>query len=116
MAFSEFETARYRKICEEWGRELFPPEKCVGQLLPLNEIDGQSILLGERRPHWQNAGEWMDRHFAKLTWVQTDQQWRLFWMPGSTRRWTSYEPFPVATKLEDALEVIGKDAHACFLG
>jgi len=116
VALSEFEAARTRKLCEEWGLLLFPPAQCVGQIRPLCQIEGQSVLLGESRPDWRGGPEWMDRHFAKLTWVQTSRRWKLFWMPGSTMRWTSYEPAPLFERLEDALETIRKDAHACFLG
>jgi len=116
MAFSDFKEARTRKLCEAWGLALFPPAQCVGQIRPLCTIEGQSVLVGESRPDWRGGDQWMDRHFAKLTWVQTAKHWKLFWMPGSTMRWTSYEPAPVFARLEDALETIRKDAHACFLG
>lgn len=116
MAFSDMEAARIRKLCEEWGLKLFPPAQCMGQLRSVCEIQGQSVLLGESRPDWRGGPEWMDHHFAKVTWVKTTRHWKLSWMPGSTMRWTGYEPAPFFERLEDALEIIRKDAHGCFLG
>ena len=116
MAFSEFEIVRYQKLCEEWGRRKFPPAECLGQLSMTVTIEGQTIQLAERRPHWREVGEFVEHEFAKLTWVKTSKSWKLYWLRGSTMQWTLYEPHPVFPTLEAALTVIEKDEYACFFG
>jgi len=95
---------------------MFPPAECLGQLTMTVVIEGQTIQLAERRPHWHKAGEFVEHEFAKLTWVKASKSWKLYWLRGSTMQWLLYEPHPLFPTLEAAFTVIEKDECACFFG
>src|ERR1035437_2693848 len=114
MAFSEFETARFRKLCLDWWDVRDPPGT-DGRVDLAVAIRGQALELAEHRPHWEKASEWIDVPFAKLTWNATAQQWQLYWMRGNLK-WNAHPVHPTANTVEEALAIIGKDEDACFFG
>jgi hypothetical protein len=41
--------------------------------------------------------------------------WKVFWHR-SDEKWHAYEPVPTVKLIENFLEVVDKDEHACFFG
>ena len=77
--------------------------------------DKNTIILSEIRPAWDNPQEILHHGFAKIRYYKSKKEWTLYWMRASGN-WEVYEPFPNSTHLEELIEMIKKDKHACFFG
>lgn len=77
--------------------------------------DGQTALLFEIRPQWNDPTNILELPFAKLRFVKSSKIWKLYWMRGSGK-WEAYEPLPESTDLHKLLTEIKNDAYGCFFG
>lgn len=73
------------------------------------------IELFEIRPKWNNPSVFQNSSFAKIKYVKTQKNWKLYWMRASGK-WQSYEPFPESSNLEELLSIISEDSYGCFKG
>jgi len=80
-----------------------------------HEIDNQSIILLEVRPHWQDPSRLILSAFAKMTFVRSSKKWKLYWMRQDLK-WHPYDPFLESQSYVTLLEVIDQDRHGCFYG
>ncbi len=78
-------------------------------------INNQSIEIFERHPDKSLAKGYFDYSVAKITYVNTIQQWRVYWMKGNLN-WTSYRRAPQADTIGDALSIVDKDEDRLFWG
>lgn len=67
------------------------------------------------RAQWDDPKKIIEGAIAKGTYEKIRKIWKLFWMRADLK-WHSYPPFPESKSLEEILEVIEQDLHACFLG
>ena len=74
-----------------------------------------TAVLFEISPKWDNPEELLNTEFAKIRYIKTQKEYKLYWMR-STGKWELYEPFPISTNLKELLNVIKEDAHYCFFG
>lgn len=79
------------------------------------EIDGQSIILNEIRPFWNDPTKIMTTGYAKATFVKNKDIWRIYWKRADNK-WHLYKPFPVVGDLKHFLKVVDDDVHHCFKG
>lgn len=77
--------------------------------------DGQTALLFEIRPQWNDPTKILELPFAKLRFVKSSKIWKLYWMRGSGK-WEAYEPLPESTDLHKMLTEIKNDVYGCFFG
>ncbi|MGX1753440.1 DUF3024 domain-containing protein [Sphingobacterium sp. NPDC055346] len=77
--------------------------------------DGQTALLFEIRPQWNNPASILELPFAKLRFVKSSKLWKLYWMRGSGK-WEAYEPKPEANNLQEMLTEINHDGYGYFFG
>lgn len=77
--------------------------------------DGQSALLFEIRPQWNDPTKILELPFAKLRFVKSSKIWKLYWMRGSGK-WEAYGPLPESTDLHKLLTEIKNDAYGFFFG
>lgn len=77
--------------------------------------DGQTALLFEIRPQWDDPTNILELPFAKLRFVKSSKIWKLYWMRASGK-WEAYEPLPESTDLHKLLTEIKNDAYGCFFG
>lgn len=77
--------------------------------------DGNIALLFEIRPRWDKTDEILHHEFAKIKYVKSTKEWKLYWLRASGK-WEAYEPLSIATNLEKLLDVIKEDDHHCFFG
>jgi len=115
MALSEFEEARIDKLVGDFVEKHRPSPEIRDQLDIAYRVDGQSVEIFEVRPHWQDPSIIMEQAVAKMTYVKSQNIWKLFWQRADLK-WHGYEPFPKAKRLEDCLNVIAEDQYACFWG
>lgn len=92
------------------------PEPHIRAELDLGyEIDGQSVMLLEIRPSWNNPDEIMREPYARATFVHSKNIWKVYWQRADLK-WHSYEPCPTVKKLENFLKLVDNDEYACFKG
>lgn len=77
--------------------------------------ENNTAILFEIRPKWDNPEELLNAEFAKIRYIKTQKEYKLYWMR-SSGKWELYEPFPTATNLQDLLKVVKQDSHSCFFG
>lgn len=77
--------------------------------------DGSVALIYEIRPQLDKPENILHHEFAKIRYYKSRGEWNLYWMRASGK-WEAYEPYPVATHLQELLEVIKEDKYHCFFG
>ncbi len=92
-----------------------PPVKIRPKLDLGYEIKGQSVILFEIRPYWDNPSEMLHHPYAKATFVLKDNCWKVYWMRGNLK-WHPYDPKPIVKTLSEFLKLVEEDEHACFKG
>ena len=115
MALSEFEIKRYEKSVKAFIDKNRPPAHIRKELDLGYKLENQSIEIFEIRPRWDNPKEIIETPVAKATYVKTQGIWKVYWQRADLK-WHSYEPHPIAENIEDFLEVVESDEHACFFG
>lgn len=79
------------------------------------EIDGQSIILNEIRPFWNDPTKIMTTGYAKAVFVKNKDVWRIYWKRADNK-WHLYKPVPVVGELKYFLMIVDDDVHHCFKG
>ena len=114
MAFSEIEMARIKKAVGGLCRRRTSPE--IRDKLRLEySVYRHDIEIFEVRPHWKYPGEIMETPVAKIKYIRTVNEWRLYWMRQDLK-WHSYEPHSVSRILEELVEAVDRDEYCCFFG
>ena len=78
-------------------------------------VNGHAIVLFERRPHYKPNHDVIETPVAKLKFVRTQSEWRLFWMRADLK-WHRYDPVPASRDLRTLVEAVDEDRYACFFG
>lgn len=113
MAFSEFEQKRLTKVISGFIEKHRPPAHLREQLDLTFSIEGQSVVLLEKRRLMD--GKMIECPFAKATWVKTQEVWKLYWQRADLK-WHSYQPVPSVSSIETVCRAIDEDAFGCFWG
>ena len=113
MTISEFEIKRSEKELDKFIREHRPPVQVRDQFDISYRLENQSVVLFEIRANFRNSLEKLEIPIAKATYVKTKKMWKIYWQK-SDLKWHSYEPVAAVQRLEDFLEVVGKNEHDCF--
>jgi hypothetical protein len=79
------------------------------------EISGQSIILNEIRPFWNDPTKIMTTGYAKGTYIKDKDIWEIYWKRADNK-WHVYKPFPVVGELKHFLKIVDDDVHCCFKG
>lgn len=79
------------------------------------ELNGQSVILFEIRPSWREPHEIQKHSYAKATFVQSRNNWKVYWMRSSLK-WDAYDPKPTVKTLRAFLKLVEEDTYACFKG
>lgn len=86
------------------------PEPEIRNQLDLNyEINGQSVILNEIRPAWNNPKEVLTLGYAKATYIKSKNVWKVFWKRADNK-WHSYKPNPTVRELKNFLTKMNTDA------
>ena len=115
MAISEFELKRVEKLATGYIEAHRPPAHIRSQVDIGFRITGQSLELFEIRPRWNNPTQKIEEATAKATYVKKTKSWKIFWQRADLK-WHGYEPHPKAKTIEEFLEIVDRDEHACFFG
>lgn len=115
MALSELERKRCAKVVGEFIESRRPPPHIRPQLDLGFRLEGQSVEIFEVRPYWRDSSERIEKPVAKATYVKRASEWRIYWQRADLK-WHRYDPHPIASSLEEFLEVVDEDACCCFFG
>ena len=114
MALSELELELIDKVvgglCYEMNRPEFKDELSIGY-----RIDKQDVVIFEKRPAYKQPTKFTEIPAAKLKYLRTKNEWRLFWMRGDLK-WHAYNPKKKSVKLSDLVTEIKSDPYGCFWG
>lgn len=115
MALSEFEIKRLEKIVGQYIEKKRPPADIRDEVDLAFKIEGQSVIIFEIRPAWNNPKEKMELPVAKATYVKSQNVWKIYWHRADMK-WHGYDPEPEVDTIEDFLKVVEEDKYACFFG
>ncbi len=114
MAFSEKELSEVEKIIRDFCEKRNHPDY-IDQVRLDFSIHGQDIEIYEERPYWRDPSEKTQTSIAKIKYVRSQDEWRLYWMGGNLK-WQLYEPFSVSKYPEKIVDEIDRDEFGCFFG
>ena len=114
MAFSDIER---QKIENEVGGlcSQRTPAHLKDKLRFEYDIEKQNVFIYEVRPVFNNPEEYTKLPFAKLTYVKSQQIWKLYWKRASGK-WERYKPKDSDRYLGELVQEIDKDPFGCFFG
>lgn len=103
------------EIMENYISKTRPPQEIRHQIDIGYELEGQSIVLNEIRPAWNNPMQILTRGYAKATFVKEKNIWKIYWKRADDK-WHSYKPVPAVGQLDNFLRLVDEDKHGCFKG
>jgi len=103
------------EVMERFLERVRPPENVRPQLDIGYKIEGQTILIHEIRPFWNDSLKIIYPEVAKATFVKSKNHWKVSWLKGNLE-WCSHEPKPIVKTLKDFANLVEEDKHACFWG
>ena len=106
---------KINKIMESYISKVRPAPDIRHQLDLSYEIKGQSVILNEVRPIWNNPKEIRSYGYAKTTYVKSKNIWKVYWMRADLK-WHPYYPKPIVKSLNEFLRLVDKDEYGCFMG
>jgi hypothetical protein len=115
MAFNDIERARNLAALKAFLERKRPPPHIRSQLDFGYAVVGQTVDVFEIRPDWQDPTITHHRPFARMRFVRSSNEWRLYWVRKDLK-WHAYEPSPLHVSLQSALDAVTADDHCCFFG
>jgi hypothetical protein len=115
MPFSEFERALNQQALTWFMARRRPPEHIRSKLDIGYAVVRHTVDLFEIRPDWQDSTIIRHTPIARVKFVRTRKEWRLYWMRRDLK-WHAYEPGEVHHTLLEALTIVDRDAYGCFFG
>ena len=115
MAFNEHERVANHAALKWFLARHEAPAHLREQLDFGYKIVGHTIDVFEIRPDWQDKSTTRHTPVARVKYVRTQDEWRLYWMRADLK-WHLYEPAPVHASLQETLAVVDKDEYCCFFG
>jgi hypothetical protein len=103
------------KILEDYMSRVRPEPEIRHKIDLGYQIIGQSVILFEIYPRWDNPDETMTIKNAKATYVKNKNVWKVFWRRANNK-WYPYTPTPLVNELQDFLNLVEKDECHCFYG
>jgi hypothetical protein len=78
-------------------------------------VEGQSIVVYEIRPLWNNPNIKIESEIVKTTFVKKENIWKILWFR-SDMKWHSYKPNPKVNSLKEFIKIVEEDNLGCFWG
>lgn len=115
MAVENLQVLDIIEVMEAFLERQRPPEHIRPKLDVGYKIEGQSIIIHEIRPLWDDASKIIYPEVAKTTFVKAKNHWKVFWLRADLK-WHAYGSKPAVKTLSDFVELVEEDAHGCFWG
>ena len=114
MAFSEIELKRIENLVGDLCRRRSPAE-FRDELRLEYKIQGHDVVIFEWRQQYGDQTGFYDTPVAKIKFVRTKNEWRLYWMRADLK-WHGYEMLPSSRDLAELVNEIDEDPFAAFFG
>lgn len=114
MALTDLQRTRVTKRMTEFCEGRVPAAR-RGQIRVGFRIEGSEVILFEERPSFHEPHEWLAMVVAKLKFVRTAHEWRLY-CQHRDRRWHEYEALPKSRRLDRLLQEVDADPTGIFWG
>ncbi|MBW8015941.1 MAG: DUF3024 domain-containing protein [Planctomycetes bacterium] len=115
MAFEQFTYKKIEALTDEFVERRRPPVYLRQKIDISFRIDGQSVIIFEITPRWNDPDEKIERTVAKTTFVKSRKIWKIYWQRADLK-WHPYEPVRQIDRFEEFLDIVGEDAFGCFWG
>jgi hypothetical protein len=115
MPFDVLKSTEIIELMENYLSKVRPRPEIRNQVDIGYEIDDKSIILNEIRPFWDDPNRIITTGYAKATFDQKNNNWRVFWK-SSDNKWHAYKPIPTVKELNDFLIIVDEDKNYCFKG
>jgi hypothetical protein len=112
MALSELELKRIDQSVGEFCRKRSPVH-LRDKLQLAYRVQGQEVVIFERRPQWDDPKQWIESPVAKLTFIRSANKWRLYWMRADMK-WHEYPGPSSSEHLDDLVQEVDAGPLACF--
>jgi hypothetical protein len=111
MAVNDVTHNSIKKEVELFVESIRPPPRVRDRQDITFRIKSQTVEIAEECFVWHGrSGEKKQRKFARLTYAQSHDMWKLYRMR-SNRKWDLYSQAPTLTA---ALNLVKVDTHRCF--
>jgi Protein of unknown function (DUF3024) len=115
MAFTDIERTLNLASLKWFLDQRRPPEHIRPQLDIGYAVEGHVVDIFEIRPDWRDKTTIRHSLVARVRYVRSKDEWRLYWMRQDLK-WHTYEPSAIHSSLKSALAVVNTDAYCCFFG
>jgi hypothetical protein len=113
MAIPELEAARVRLALENFCKSV--PAAIQSELSYEYRVEGNTVMLLERRPRFDNPRESTELEIAKFVYRPRIGGWSLRWSDRNGR-WHRYEGFENHPRFSDVLAEVRADPTGIFFG
>ncbi len=114
MSFAEIEIHKINNFVGTLCT-LRAPESIRDKLRYKYTIENHDVILYEIRPRWDKSDEKTGRPCAKLTFVRSQNIWKLYWHRANGK-WHAYGPLKSSRDLAELIAEIDTDPNGCFFG
>jgi len=114
MALSEIEIKKIDKLVGGLCKRRSPVH-LKDELSLEYRIKGHDVIVFERRPRWGARVGVTDSPVARIKYVRTAGEWRLYWQRADLK-WHGYEMLSSSRDLAELVKEIDEDPYACFFG
>jgi hypothetical protein len=111
----ELHRKRIERTVAKYVQDRRPPAHIRDQVDLSFRFDGRAVEIFEIRPSWNDPSEKIDEPVAKGRYVQSRDEWLVYWQRADLR-WHKYDPAPSVATLEAFLAVVDRDEYGCFFG
>jgi hypothetical protein len=115
MAVDNLQVLDIIEVMEAFLERKRPPAHIRPKLDIGYKIEGQSIIIHEIRPFWNDSSKTIYPEVAKATFVKAKNHWKVFWLRANLK-WYAYDPKPTVKTLKDFVTLVEEDKHGCFWG
>lgn len=115
MPVQGFDVAKVTQEMASLVEALRPPTALRHQVDVLFRVEGQSVVMIERRAYWRSRDDYTEREFSQARFVKKTGGWSVHWKRANGR-WERYEPCPSVLSLSEWVRLVDEDAHGCFMG
>ena len=114
MALSEIQRAQVHKLLTAYCAARVPAA-VRSEIRVGFRFDRNAVILYEERPSFQPPYDWREMVVAKLTYVGTRREWRLF-CQHRDRKWHAYQARPASSSFATLLDEVDADPTGIFWG
>ena len=115
MAFDAMLTLEIIDVMAGFLKRKQPPPALRRKVDLDYRIDGQSVIIFEIRPAFNNLNQKIESPFAKATFIKTKRCWKVYWQRANLK-WYGYSPKPLVLTIRDFAELVESDLHHFFWG